>query len=364
MEWIDAMWHAESDDPQRILVAGCGTGNETFAFRRRFPRAEITGVDFSARSIKVAQKLRRHVPRAENIRFLRADLINDCLSRIVGTGFDFISCHGVLSYIPAPERAIENLANCLAPKGALFLGVNGREHFSEKWRQTLPQFGFDLNQFEDGPNLRRVLRLHDAVTEDPFAVARQGAAYLTSDLFAPMISNRPLAYWTKLCRRSGLHFSGSYVSHRSLWPVLNSNLYDLFIPRSRAMVHELVEQIQPTSFHYVVFQRQRERNPPWRDPKLLKDCRVSVTKIYSQRWPRHRNGWLALRDLTLKSKSTNTIVDLRLPEWMIEILRRSNTGKSVGEVLNEIDAPVSERTIRKHLYLLYLLALINLTPPR
>jgi SAM-dependent methyltransferase len=363
MEWIDAMRHPDSRDPQHILIAGCGTGDEAFAFRRQFPRAEITGVDFSARSIKIALKLRRHVPNATKIRFVRADLINDRLSKIAGTGFDFISCHGVLSYIPGPERAIANLAECLALKGALFLGVNGREHFSEKWRQTLPQFGFDLNRFADDPHLRRILKLHDALTEHPSAVARQGAEYLASDLFGPMTSNRPLAYWTKLCRRSGLHFTGSYVAHRSLRPVLNSNLYDLFIPRSRAEVHEVVEQIQPASFHYLVFKRQRGRNPPWLDPELLKDCRVSVTKIYSQRWPTHRNGWLALRDLTLKSKPTNTVVDLRSPEWMIEILRQRNVGKSVGEVLDETDAAISDRSIRKHLYLLYLLALINLTAP-
>src|ERR1035441_3402666 len=38
MTWIDAMWQPISSPPERVLVAGCGTGNEAFALRHRLDR--------------------------------------------------------------------------------------------------------------------------------------------------------------------------------------------------------------------------------------------------------------------------------------------------------------------------------------
>ena len=365
MEWIEAVWHPRRPAPRRILVAGCGTGNEAFAFRLRFPNAEITGVDFSSRSINMARKLQKRFSQPEKIRFLRGNLIDQRLSKIVSREFDFVSCHGVLSYIPRPERVLRNLADCMTPNGALYLGVNGVGHFSQKWRKSLPEFGINLNKFEDGSHLRQILKLHDALSGNRIgAIANQRPEYLASDLFGPMISNRSLAHWTALCRRSGLYFLGSYMAHRSLRQALNNDLYDLFIPRSRAEVHEVAEQIAPSSFHHLVFARTPETNLPWLAPGMLKHCRVSATKVYTQRWPKRTNSWKALRHITVRSKSTNTLVDLRLPEWVIEILRKSDGEKTVNEISGEALPGISAQSLRKHLYLLYLLALINLHPPQ
>ena len=364
MEWIDAMWHPDFPAPRRILVAGCGTGNEAFAFHRRFPDAEITGVDFSSRSVNIAQKLQKKIPQSKRIRFLRGDLTKPGLRNIVGRKFDFVSCHGVLSYIPSPEKVLRNLSDCLTPNGALYLGVNGVGHFSEKWRQSLSEFGFDLNRFEGGWHLRQILRLHDALSGYRVGtIANQGPEYLASDLFGPMISNRSLAHWTALCRRSGLYLLGSYLAHRSLREALNRDLYDLFIPRSRAHIHEMVEQIAPSSFHYLVFTRRAETKHPWLTPDVLKRCRISATKIYSKLWPKRTNSLKAMRSLIVKSKPTNTLVELQVPEWVVEILRQSDAEKSVSEILGKALSKISGQSLRKHLYLLYLLALINLRPP-
>ena len=58
MEWINALWKPgrEQSAPERILVAGCGTGREAFQMSRRFPRARIVAVDFSPRSISIARE--------------------------------------------------------------------------------------------------------------------------------------------------------------------------------------------------------------------------------------------------------------------------------------------------------------------
>ncbi len=365
IEWIDAMWQPDLPAPRQILVAGCGTGNEAFAFCRHFPNAEVTAVDFSSRSIKIARQLQQRLSQPKRVRFLCADLITSPLRKVVRDKFDLVSCHGVLSYVPRPEKALHNLVDCMTPNGALYLGVNGVGHFSEKWRQSLARFGFDLNRFEDSSRLRQILRLHDALTGFSIGtIANQGPEFLASDLFGPMISNRRLAYWTALCRQCGLYFSGSYLAHQSLRQALNNDLYDLFIPRSRAEAHQLVEQISPSSFHYLVFAPRLETKLPWLAPEILKCCRVSATGIYARRWPKRTKSWRALRHVTIRSKPTNTLVDLRAPEWVIEILRRSGEEKTLSKILGDVLGKVSGQSLRKHLYLLYLLALINLSPPQ
>jgi ubiquinone/menaquinone biosynthesis C-methylase UbiE len=112
LPWINAVWLA-SHPLRRILVAGCGTGMETFALRRRFPDAEIVGVDFSPRSIRTAKKLQKKKRQLENIRFVVCDLSSSQFGKVAGNSFDFVSCHGVLSYIPRPERVLRNFARSL-----------------------------------------------------------------------------------------------------------------------------------------------------------------------------------------------------------------------------------------------------------
>ena len=72
--WISAVAQPSPNPPRRILVAGCGTGSEAFAMRRRFPRAEIVAVDFAERSIRIAQRLQKRSAATRDIRFLQADL--------------------------------------------------------------------------------------------------------------------------------------------------------------------------------------------------------------------------------------------------------------------------------------------------
>lgn len=365
MEWIDAMWQPDHPVPRRILIAGCGTGNEAFAFRRRFAHAEITAVDFSQRSVSLARKRQREFSHSKKILFLCCDLNDRRFRGIVGGRFDFISCHGVLSYLPSPERALENLADCMEPGGAFYVGVNGSEHPSERWRQTLPKFGFDLDNFADGSRLRRTLRLHDALTRHPIdVVAEKGPEFLAGDLFGPIISNHSLARWVAMCRRFGFRLAGSYQAHHSLRRALNEGLCDLLIPRSRAETHTLAEMISPSGFHSLVFTRKPEAPIPWLVPNALKHCPVSATELYTWRSPRRTRRWQTLRPLTIRSRPTNTLVHLRVPEWVLEILREENTGRSISSIFGETRPAISPQSLRKYLYSLYLLGLINLRPAK
>jgi SAM-dependent methyltransferase len=265
LEWINAIAGRRSA-PDRVLVAGCGTGNEAFALRERLPNADITSVDFSRRSLAVARRLGRELGIAGRITFREADLTASAFRRLVPGAFDLISCHGVLSYIPSAASALRNLRAALAPGGLLYIGVNGTEHLSETRRPALRSFGFDVARFEESPRLREVLRLFDAVDGG-------GADYpselLAGDLFGPLIANRSLQEWTGLARRCGLHFQGSYAAHHKLRAVLNRELHTGLLPRSRAETHSLVEQLNPSAFHPLVFTPERTAVVPWDDAAAI-----------------------------------------------------------------------------------------------
>jgi SAM-dependent methyltransferase len=286
MEWIQALWGPgrAAADPERILVAGCGTGAEAFALRRRFPDAAIVAIDFSSRSIAMANQLQRR-SRRRPVRFMVADLSVRGLHRMVGRDFDFVSCHGVLTYVPAPTRALRSLARCLAPDGALYLGVNGSRHRSIPLRDALPAFGFDAARLVDTPALREVLRLLNALLPPFDRMVRETAPYLASDVFGPLFQNLPLAAWIGVGREAGLHFQGSFSSHRDLRPVFEQGLGGRLAPRSRAEICELLDIMQPAAFHRLLFTRTRASNPPWARYDRLVTWRPVLTNLYRSRLP-------------------------------------------------------------------------------
>ena len=143
-EWIRSMCALRQPSPKRILVAGCGTGAEAFALQKRFLDAEIVGVDFSSSSVLQAKVLQKRVLPGSRMRLLVGDLTDGKFMNSLGNNFDFISCHGVLSYIPQRARALRNISRCLGADGALYLGVNSAAHFSVKGRPALRALGLEL----------------------------------------------------------------------------------------------------------------------------------------------------------------------------------------------------------------------------
>ena len=365
LDWIRAVWQTAPGLPRRILVAGCGTGAEAFSLARRFPDTDIVGVDFSPGSIAIARAVQKRDSRARQIRFVVGDLTSPRFVRSVGEGFDLVSCHGVLSYLPRSERALENLAGCLTSDGALFLGVNGARHYSVGWRRALPAFGFDIAEFREGVRLRKVLKLFDAIAGHPRdEIARRGAELLSSDLLGPLNRGLPLADWTHLCRRAGLHLLGSYSAHLSLRPIVNGGWWGLMMPRSRAEVYDIVEWINPTQFHRLVFSPRKPADPPWDSPRELLRWQPVWTALYSRRLPKP-GGSRSLRRLDLKSRSTDTRLNVQMLGEEVEILRRADGVRTLHGILEPLSPSLRKAPLhcRETLYLLYLLAAINLRAP-
>jgi SAM-dependent methyltransferase len=358
-EWITSL--VPVSVPRRILVAGCGTGLEAFALRRRFPKAEIVGIDFAPHSIAIARRLQKRSVRWRSLRFACADLTNARLAKEIGDGFDFISCHGVLSYLPAPERALRNLTRCLAPEGLFYLGVNGAAHFSRAWRKFLPAFGFAMERWLGGARLWRHLELSAAIADGGHGeLLRHGAGYFASDLFAPLIHNLPLAEWAGRCRRAGLHLRGSCGTQRLLWPTINDESYELFMPRSRGEIAALVDRLRPNSFHRLIFTRRAEPAPPWLQPNELMKWRPrAAVHARRRKWPKTRRPRL----FKIQSRADNRSIELRGAQWEIDLLRGSDGAHSIREILKASARAVAPAAVRSQLYRFYLLEFLNLLPP-
>jgi len=163
---------------------------------------------------------------------------------------------------------------------------------------------------------------------------------------------------------AGLHLRGDYAAHHALRPAINNGSCGLLMPRSRAEVAELVDVLAPLPFHRAVFTRHPEARPPWEDPdKLLAWRPVLTTAFRRQRWPKRRGAWDTLRTLKIKSPTTNTLIEMRLPEWEMEILRRSDGHPPLRTILAVVSPSPRPTTLRHALYLLYHLAVLNLHPP-
>lgn len=101
---------------QRILDAGCGTGQRLLAVARSYPKAQFVGLDMTAASIAVAEALsERHGIR--NVEFCRSDL----LDFNPGCTFDLILSIGVVHHLENPRRGIQFLASLLGESGILIL---------------------------------------------------------------------------------------------------------------------------------------------------------------------------------------------------------------------------------------------------
>lgn len=363
MEWINALWKPgrPAADPERILIAGCGTGAEAFAVQRRFPGAEIVAIDFSPRSISIAHRLQQRRRPRNPVRFLVADLAARGFNKATGGNFDFVSCHGVLTYVPEPARALRTLARCLAPGGALYLGVNGRTHQSVALRGALPAFGFDTARFADSRALREVLALCDAILMPSNRVAREGAPYLASDVFGPHFQNLPLADWTGIGRRAGLHFCGSFGSHYGVRAAVAQGLCGLLAPRSRAEVAQLSDILQPAPFHCLVFMRQRTASPPWAHHGQLVRWRPVLSKLFRSRLPVRPSS--ESRTITFRSPAMNTHVSSEMAPWQVQLLLRGNGARSIQRILKSTRAEVSPDALVQHLYVLHQLLVIDLLPP-
>src|SRR5580658_5466631 len=109
-----ARWDAPPVSGARILELGCGRGGNLLTMAAGLPQATLVGVDGSTRQIDAARCIARETGLS-NVTFVHARFEE---MEIAEGSFDYVICHGVLSWIP--ERARGGLLSRIA--GALRTG--------------------------------------------------------------------------------------------------------------------------------------------------------------------------------------------------------------------------------------------------
>jgi SAM-dependent methyltransferase len=105
-------------EDQSILIAGCGTSQAAKHALRR-PAARVTGIDFSATSVRHTQALKRKY-ELDNL-----DIHQLAVERVgeLGMTFDQVVCTGVLHHLADPATGLAALRDVLRPGGAMHLMV-------------------------------------------------------------------------------------------------------------------------------------------------------------------------------------------------------------------------------------------------
>jgi len=265
---------------RRILIAGCGTGNEAFQMLNLLPDAEITAVDYSEPSIRVAKKYQNDNPRYRGIDFQVGDLT-------VGEGgwakadyYDLISCHGTMTYIPDTQGAFDVIAKCLSPTGIFYLGVNGSSHVSIPIRKSFAYMRLNFDGFDDTLENRRLIELFERLNPTQNHLSGFTAPYLDSDLLNPFSLNLALPEWIEYANRSQLHFVNSSEFIPALAKTISPNIFPLLFPQPREVLCNLVAINTESSFHKLVFSKQPLPEIPWTDADALLDCEFQTTNLH------------------------------------------------------------------------------------
>ncbi|WP_424951938.1 methyltransferase domain-containing protein [Deinococcus sp.] len=100
--------------PAHVTDLGCGTAHQTAALARRWPQAEVSGVDSSAEMLSQAPKL-------ANLGLMQADLRNWTPAEAP----DLLISNAALQWVPGHDRLIPRLADLVAADGVFAFQVPG-----------------------------------------------------------------------------------------------------------------------------------------------------------------------------------------------------------------------------------------------
>ncbi len=113
--FFDLLARVPAASPARVLDLGCGPGNLTKTLIRRWPNADVTGVDSSAEMIAVAESDGGFA----RLKYVCADL----RSWLPDDAPDVVVANAVLQWVPDHLDLLERIAGWLAPGGTLAFQV-------------------------------------------------------------------------------------------------------------------------------------------------------------------------------------------------------------------------------------------------
>lgn len=117
---------------RNILDAGSGPGVFSFELARRFPAANVLGVDLQSKSIKACKKIAEKIS-CKNVRFsqIAVEEIN------ASNSFDLIICIDILEHVVDDDGFLSKLSDYLTPNGVLILHVPALYRRYPVWKKSL-----------------------------------------------------------------------------------------------------------------------------------------------------------------------------------------------------------------------------------
>lgn len=108
-----------ADRPVRVLDAGTGFGQYAYYIARRYPRAEVVGVDLKTDYLEQARRFVARTPVADRVHFVQDDL-----TRLQTEGpFNLILSVDVLEHIEDDRAVLRNFARVLRPGGYVIINT-------------------------------------------------------------------------------------------------------------------------------------------------------------------------------------------------------------------------------------------------
>lgn len=99
---------------KRILDVGCGSGMSTIILRKKYPNAEIVGVDLSKEMLKKARETDSSITWIQR----------DCSKDLSDLGkFDLVFSNAFLQWLDDQESFIKNIKTCVADDGIIAMQI-------------------------------------------------------------------------------------------------------------------------------------------------------------------------------------------------------------------------------------------------
>lgn len=234
-------WFARVYGPRpKGLSLGCGVGNLERSMLDIGMCEEITGIDFSPRSIEIAKERAAERGYADRLTYEVGDLNHLRLPRAT---YDVAFIHQALHHVVAIERLLRRVARSLKPDGILFL---------DEWTgPSMTDWSPEM--------ITRPAALYDSVprawrrwqefvppvsADDPSEGIRSAAILPSTSLFFEPVAVRPY----------GGHLSALVMSQLDTPP---SEALDHFLERWLAMEDEDLRANPSCGYHHVIIGRPR-----------------------------------------------------------------------------------------------------------
>ena len=158
-------------DGGSVLEIGCGTGRNLLLTARRYPNADLYGLDIStemlvtAKSALTGSGVSADLRQGDACSFASTDLFS-------GKKFDRVFFSYALSMIPDWRRALAEAHTALAPRGSIHVVDFGQQERLPNWFRSALYSWLDRFHVEPRANLFDAMRgLSDSVAAPPLCEA-------------------------------------------------------------------------------------------------------------------------------------------------------------------------------------------------